>query len=59
MPIIYKILSSLIVDFKTAVARAACQAAREIFQTVRCPAKLVSKCQLRNPSTYMKKVLKT
>jgi hypothetical protein len=55
---IYNILSKLIFIRKTTVEKRACQLAQEIFQTVQCMDKPVSKCQLRNPSTYMKKLLK-
>jgi hypothetical protein len=55
---IYSILSPNVLCQWPELAQAACQAARDIFETVQGTAKAVSKCQLRNPYTNMKKVLK-
>ena len=48
---IYRFLSSAVLNKKSKLARAACQMAQDIFETVQCITKHVSKYQLRNSCT--------
>lgn len=54
---IYIFLSSAVLSQVSKLSMAACQTAQHIFETVKCTTKHVSKYQLRDACTYMKKVI--
>lgn len=51
---IYGFLSSAVLNSRSKLARAACQMAQYIFETVQCTTRPVSKYKLRKSSTYEK-----